>query len=202
MNESEWKRLSLNEIQLLLEKSERPWWIAGGIAIDLFLGYESRPHTDLDIVIDHVSHQYFRIFLSTWDMRATDPPGSLKPMAHGDVLSNSVNAIWCRQSNEHAWQFEFLLAPFTETEWIYRRNPKIRGPIKSFGWKNEDGLQIIAPEIQLLYKAKARREKDEADFQNCLPHLNKIQILWLKEAIEIDFGENHPWLELLIRAQN
>ena len=35
--------------------------------------------------------------------------------------------------------------------------------------RTDDGIPYVIPEVVLLFKAKARRAKDEADFQHALP---------------------------------
>jgi len=46
---SEWEPLRPDDAVELLRGLDVPWWIAGGWSLDLFLGYESRPHVDLDV---------------------------------------------------------------------------------------------------------------------------------------------------------
>jgi hypothetical protein len=48
---------------------------------------------------------------------------------------------------------------------------------------------FLAPEIQLYYKAKAARAKDEVDFAAVLPHLSVAGRAWLLDAIRTSFGE-------------
>lgn len=194
--EYRWERFEIREMAILLKSIDAPWWIAGGLAIDLFLNHESRTHDDLDIVINREDQSQFIESLKGWDLRETNPPGVLNPL-NGDIAALTANAIWCRENLNTPWRFEFLLAPFSHDEWIYRRTSEIRGPIDTFGWQTSEGIRVIAPEIQLLYKSKARRPKDEIDFENCLPILNANQKFWLKSAIKIEHGYSHPWYSLL-----
>jgi hypothetical protein len=46
-------------------------------------------------------------------------------------------------------------------------------------------IPYLAPEIVLLFKAKAPTEKDEADLAVTLPMLTRHQIEWLQKALEI-----------------
>lgn len=190
-----WERIQIEEIVSLLSPIKAPWWIAGGLAIDLFLNRETRPHEDLDIVINREEQKYFIEELKNWDLRETNPPGVLAPL-NGKVAATAANAIWCRENSSAPWRFELLLTPFSQNEWIYRRMPAIRGPIDTFGWQTSAGIRVIAPEIQLLYKSKARRKKDESDFRNCLSCLSQAQKIWLKTALETEQGPSHPWLLL------
>ena len=58
------------------------------------------------------------------------------------------------------------------------------------------GFPICAPEVVLLFKAKATRPKDEADFAGVLPMLGGGQRAWLGEALA-RVHPGHAWLELL-----
>jgi hypothetical protein len=72
-------------------------------------------------------------------------------------------------------------------------------PIMSIGHRTSEGIPYIAPEIQLLYKAKGRRPKDEADFMAVHPHLDQQSRAWLTQALTI-VHPGHPWLAHLEKA--
>ena len=186
-------------IPTALRSATHPFFIAGGWAPDLFIGRTTRTHADLDIAISRDDQLYFQNLLSNWDLQACDPPGSgtLRRWTLGERLENPIHNVWARPDVDAPWPLELLLCDFTETEWVYRRNTKIRGPVESFGWKHEIGLRVIAPEIQLLYKSRNPREKDDADFENCLPRFSIEQKAFLYEAIVIDSGTSQKWVEEL-----
>lgn len=46
-----WEPLSPEQAAELLSPIEAKWWIAGGWAIDLLVGHQSRAHADLDVLI-------------------------------------------------------------------------------------------------------------------------------------------------------
>jgi hypothetical protein len=69
-------------------------------------------------------------------------------------------------------------------------------PIASLNDGTADGVTFLTPEIQLFYKAKGRRPKDEQDFDKALPILPAAQRDWLRNAIELTHGD-HPWLDRL-----
>jgi hypothetical protein len=58
------------------------------------------------------------------------------------------------------------------------------------------GIPILAPEIQLLYKAKHHLPKDEHDFQHALPFMSAAQRAWLKEMLPRCYGEDRWITEL------
>ncbi|WP_336206987.1 hypothetical protein [Nonomuraea sp. LPB2021202275-12-8] len=77
------------------------------------------------------------------------------------------------------------------------RDPRIHRPLAELTLE-EDGFHRLAPEVQLLYKAKGSRPKDETDFEAVLPLLSDGQRRWLDEALETEHG-THPWHERLRR---
>ena len=187
------------EASTLFEHSGKPFWLAGGYAIDLFLGRETRAHEDLDLVIKRADQLSFQKALSGWDLKAADPPGSgsLVPWAKDHFYELPIHNIWCRRSENAPWELELLFSEFEGAEWVYRRNKSIRGPLGNFGWQSEGGLMVIAPEIQLLYKSRSPRPKDLQDLENSLPKLSSQQKTSLRDWIALDSGSSHPWLNLI-----
>ena len=57
-------------------------------------------------------------------------------------------------------------------------------------------VRFLRPEIQLLYKAKYHRPKDEADFEAAVVRMSDAQREWLREALH----QVHPgdvWISRL-----
>jgi hypothetical protein len=79
--------------------------------------------------------------------------------------------------------------------WLFRRDHRIGGPVADLGVER-NGFPIVAPEVQLLFKSKGRRPKDERDLARALPLLDDRQKEWLRAALTITDPEN-PWLERL-----
>ena len=89
-----------------------------------------------------------------------------------------------------------MLGPFTDAEWVYRRDARIRGP-RADAVLRIGGLPVIAPEIQLLYKAKRPNQpKDEHDLAQALPRMSLAQRQWLADSLRTLHGD-HPWLASL-----
>lgn len=200
MNQIEkWQPLSIDEVRELLKDTQKDFWISGGWAIDLFLGKQTRPHDDLDISISRLDQTHFQEILKDWDLKASDPPGSgtLRSWKSQEFLEKPVYNLWCRKTIEGPWNLELMLCDFEDDEWVYRRNNQIRGSIKEFGWSNSEGLKIISPEIQLLYKSRGPRNKDLQDLINCLQIFSQAQKNRLKTLLLADSGPSHPWVDLI-----
>jgi hypothetical protein len=189
----------ITEISSLFLKTGKLFWLGGGYSIDLFLGRLTRAHEDLDFIIKRSDQLAFQEILAGWDLQAADPPGSasLLPWKKGHFYELPVHNIWCRKNETSPWDLEILFSEFEGDEWVYRRNKSIRGPMSTFSWQADDGLMLLAPEIQLLYKSRSKRSKDFEDLHNCLPKLSIQQKQTLLDWISLDSGQDHPWVEII-----
>ncbi|MFG2812773.1 nucleotidyltransferase domain-containing protein [Streptomyces sp. NPDC048410] len=187
------------EMATIFVKAGFPWWIAGGYAIELAVGRELRPHGDLDVLVLRRDQARVRDLLADWDLHVADPPGrgQLRPWRAEEVLQAPLHDIWCRRKPEAPWSLQLMLDEADGTQWVSRRTPKIRLPIDRLGRTSKSGIPYLAPEVQLFYKAKATRDKDEVDFEATLPLLGVSQRVWLADAIQV-VAPGHPWLRRLL----
>jgi len=191
-----WEALSPGDMLPLLAGFPHPWWICGGHAIDAFLGRTTREHGDLDVGVMrlHQAALYARLdafevhIAHAGELRELSPTerevGTLDPDHHG---------VWCRRRGSRAWHFEVLLGDGDERDWVYRRCDEIRRPLNEVLWQGDDGLSYLAPEVQLLFKAKQPREKDELDLRAVQPSLSNSQCAWLRDALAIAHP-GHAWI--------
>ena len=56
------------QVSRLFYGERKPWWIAGGWAIDLFLGKVTREHEDVDVAILRIDEKAFRTYLKSWEL--------------------------------------------------------------------------------------------------------------------------------------
>jgi hypothetical protein len=132
--------------------------------------------------------------LPGWSLYAAE--GSLTRWHSGEMFPESTSDIWCRRG-DGPWEFQLNLVPMTATEWVYRRDERIRGPLETLIIQGPGGIPLIAPEIQLLYKSKLpNRPKDEADFRAVVPALDRARREWLAASLGVLYG-THPWLTAL-----
>lgn len=147
------------------------WWVAGGWAIEAFTG-ASRPHEDCDpaVLVDdlellraHARERYQLWSCSSGMMRPVFE--SLPPGDERRLIEDS-GQVWARESRTAPWEFDILLSPGTPDTWVCKRDESITMPMADALWA-KDGIRYLQPEIQLLYKAKHVRSKDQLDFDNC-----------------------------------
>lgn len=174
-----------------LERLEAPWWIAGGWALDLFLGRETRAHEDVDVVLLRRDQAALLRHFAGWDLQVAVPGEGLRPW-DGSALELPLHELWARRAPGKDWLCELLLAEADGETWVYRRDARVRLPLAQAGGV-AGGLPLLAPEIVLLYKSKGPAGKDEADFAAVEPELSAGARRWLGEAIAL-VHPGHPWL--------
>lgn len=191
-----WDPLPLPELVEVLRGLHCEWWIAGGFALEAYAGRSWREHDDIDAAVFRRDQAELRTALDGWDVHAADPPGHLRPWPVGEELPSSVHDIWARGSTTGAWRFQFMLDESDGAEWVFRRDARIRMRMDELTWERE-GVRFIQPQVQILYKARGRRPKDDTDFEVVLPLLDEKRRTWLAEALSLSDPEN-PWLARIL----
>ena len=195
-----WDPAPLSEVVALFSTLTCPWWVAGGYAMELSVGHAYREHEDIDILMLRRDQLAVQQVLPIWEWWAADPPGTLRPWASGESLAPPIHDIWCRPGPSEPWRIQIMLDVSEGQNWVSRRDTHVRRPIDSLGMVTPEGIPYLSPEVQLFYKAKGLRPKDEQDFTAVLPHLDHSQRLWLANAIGQAHG-HHPWMERLPRIR-
>jgi hypothetical protein len=62
---------ALDRVAALMHGFNAPWGIAGGWALDLFVGRESRAHADIDVALLRRDQQRLRALLGAADVGCT-----------------------------------------------------------------------------------------------------------------------------------
>jgi hypothetical protein len=195
---TEWNPPAIPEIRRRLDAFSVPWWIAGGLAIDLFLGWESRPHADVDIEMFRSDREILFDAFEGWDLNLISG-GELTPFHRGQELAPEVFGVWGRPGPAEPWAVEVMLADGDMNEWRFRRDNSIRLPGSQLLDHTDDGVPYCTPEVQLLYKSKMARPKDDIDFARCVHRMTTTQRDWLANAIARS-EPDHPWIRALHAA--
>jgi hypothetical protein len=174
------------------------WWIAGGWALDLFVGTQTRAHKDLDVGVRRRDAAHILAALPGWEFFEAHE-GSLERLLLGVGPRAKVNSLWGRLAGEPYWMLELMLDDSDDEHWIFRRDPSIRRPLAAALRGTAEGTRYLAPEIQLLYKARDLRPEDQADFERIAPRLDAAAVDWLREAVSRLYPQ-HRWLTPLART--
>ncbi|MEX2046466.1 MAG: amino acid transporter [Chloroflexota bacterium] len=193
--EHPWEPLTLEEVKQLLAPVAAPWWIAGGRALDMFVGHETRKHADIEVAALRRDQQLFREALAKWDLRIADG-GEFIPWKRGETLGPEHHEVWGRETAQGPWRLELLFEESEGTRWAYRRNARIGLNVADLGCRDASGVQFIRPEVGLLYKSRTPRPVDDEDFEQVLPLLDVAQKGWLVGAL-YTIDPTHGWIERL-----
>lgn len=195
MDIDNWQPLTVEEVSLLLKDISIPWGIAGGWALDLHIGRQTRQHKDIDIIVFRHDQQEVYSYLSQDWILYKAYKGTLE-IWKGEPLEQ-VNDIWMKKGETSAWAFQFMFVDQVEEYWIYRRHPSIRRKASDIFLTTQEPICYLRPEIQLLYKGGSSviREKDDLDWQTILPYLTIEEKEWLVSGLKGQFPEGHRWME-------
>jgi hypothetical protein len=190
-----WEPWHPDEVFRLLRSVDVPWCVAGGWALDLWHGFETRSHEDIEIAVLRDDFDAFRRALRAMHFFCAGggqvqflPPAALPP--------ESIHQVWCLDAQSRRWKLDIMLEPGTAEEWIFRRGSSIRRRRSDMiGWTIED-LPFLKPAGVLLFKAKHLRGKDERDFENALGKLDAKERGWLKTALT-HAHPGHEWIARL-----
>jgi hypothetical protein len=171
-----------------------PWFVAGGWALDLYLERVTRPHADIEIAIFRRDQAALRAHLSDWRWQKV-VSGQLSAW-QGERLDSPLHELYCTNERAEPQQLEVLLNEAHDAEWVFRRKRAVTRPIAECYLTSAAGVNILAPEIVLLYKAKDPRAKDEQDFAAVLARLEAERRAWLRAALVTCYA-NHHWLNRL-----
>jgi hypothetical protein len=171
------------------------WWaVAGGWAIDLWLGEQTREHHDVEVAIrrddQSVVHAALR---ADWNLYCLDPPGSGWRAWTGDPIEHPAFQL---QARSPANEFDLFTETSDESMWRYRRDERIQLPLAKVWASSKSGLPIVRPEVQLLYMAKSIEPKHVHDFNVARPMLDDDARLWLAEALALAHP-GHQWVREL-----
>lgn len=163
----------------------------------------TREHEDLEIgVFRHDQHALRGRFAEWGQFKSIS---GWVPWEEGELLELPIHQVLFRPPGSgpppDPWEpapeeRQFFLNEVEDGVWICRRDRAVTCRVGNLTLRSTSGIPIVAPEIQLLYKAKHKGEKDEHDFRETEPLLDSTRREWLKRALEI-VHPGDPWLDAL-----
>ena len=164
-----------------------PWWIAGGWAIDLHVGRQTRDHDDIDVLILREDQLALQRQLAGWDLQPPTLPASFGRGARGRCCRQLCVTSGVRRTPTSMWCLQLMIDDAKAGVWTYRRDARVRRPVAEncTGAPQMPHQRVLAPEVQLLHKSRRPRPKDEADLLAVRPHLDLGQKRWLEAALSL-----------------
>jgi len=185
-----WEAWHPNEVAVVLAGTDVPWAVAGGWAIDLHLGRQTREHGDIEVAIPNGLFSALRRELTAFDLyEASD--GGVRRLGPDELPR--AHQVWTLDRSVRRWRMDTFLEPGDTQTWISHRDERLSLPLGDVIRRTPGGIPYLAPAPVLLAKAKHTRAKDDADLAHALPTLSATERQWLTEALA-QVHPGHRWL--------
>jgi hypothetical protein len=204
----------------LLKGQNFEYAVCGGYAIDLFLGYDSRKHGDIDMLAYWNDRNSIILYMQSKGYNVYEMLGG--GMAHHitDINNQKYKKrnIFCSAKNceivhltptdeKNIYKIEFFHIGQTELNFIeflfndkdekcflYARDKNIKRDMSKAILHNNE-ISYLAPELLLLYKSTdTEREGYQQDFDLTFAKMNDEQREWLINALKIIYPDGHKWV--------
>src|SRR6266498_4068353 len=98
--------------------------------------------------------------------------GRRLPWQEGEHLVLPIYGIWCWKERHDPACIELLLNEIDAEQFRYRRDPSVMLPRGRVVIRTSSEIPVLAPEVVLLYKSRAREENEE-DFRSTVGALSE-----------------------------
>ena len=186
-----WAPLHPTTLLRLFDGARFDWWVVGGWSLEVDPRAPRRHHEDTDVAVPLAAAGVVREWLSGFHLWQTYP--GLRPVFPGEPLPPNQHQMWVRRDGWSPWLLDLALSPVDDSQWVYRRDPRVRRPMAEAVRAGPDGVPYQVPEIGLLFKAAHARPKDTGDLLDTWPRLDHQARLWLRTSLELT-SPGHPWL--------
>lgn len=191
----------------------------GGCAVDLFLGYESRKHSDIDILAFWAERDLIILYMQSIGFITYEMLGGGKAHHITDIQQQRKEKrnIFCfkkdcellnlsgtdekdiyeisfKQVGQTKLNFiEFLFNDKEEDVFLYARNHDVKRNLRD-AILHHQGIPYLAPEICLLYKSTdIEREGYQQDYEKAISVMDKDQTNWFDNAMQVLYPNGHRW---------
>ncbi len=185
--------MPLHQLVSLFEGAPFRWWVSGGLALELHVGRSWRSHEDTDIGVSRSEASLIHTWLTEWEMWVA--ASGVLSLWNGETLDPDVGQsnVWMRRSSESPWVIDLTVGDGNSNYWIYRRDRNIRRNWDEAILLTRHDVPYLAPELQLLFKSKNMRAKDDHDARMVIPLLSAGPTQFLTDHLPGD----HRWRNLL-----
>ncbi len=187
-----WEPLGLAETVDLFADAPFRWWISGGLALEVHLGRSWREHSDTDLGLLRSHVRDLAPVLAGWDVHVATAGRLSTWTGVAARADRSENNLWCRRDPDSPWSLDVTIGEGDEESWIFRRDPRVRVPWAEAVLTSAD-VPYLAPELQLLFKSRDLRPKDDIDAREVIPELESRRRHRLADLL----AQDHPWQSLL-----
>lgn len=184
-----WEPWPPEDVAQRLSAVAAPWCVAAGWALELFTAGAARQHHDIEIAVP--SARFDEVAAALPDF-AWDVAGDGRVWPYPETLTEHFQT-WLRNPGSGRYHLDVFREPHHGDQWVCRRNPSITLPYGELILHTSAGIPYVIPEVALLFKAKHRRDKDEADLRRVLPVMADARRSRLTGWLE-KTHPGHPWI--------
>ena len=198
-----WEPWSPADVLTRLRAVTAPWYIAAGWALDLFRGEQTREHEDTEIGLPSTAEAFgqVRAALAGCQFEVVGS-GTFWPI--DSPAFEVMHQTWVSETGPpgpdgqavRVYRLDVFREPCQHGRWVCRRDDTIVLPYEQIIRVGAGGVPYLAPQFVLLFKAKANRPKDQADFDSVLPLLAPGERAWLAATLR-RVHPGHQWLASL-----
>ena len=185
------------------------WWtLAGGWAVEAWVGGVTRQHADVDIAVFAADQRALFEHLAGWHLVAHDPnvdgetsdlwngrrldlPGHVHARPSGAAVPGSLSS-----PAQQGFALDIQLDEREGDDLVLNRDPRVALPLAEAVAISPWKVPTLRPVVLLFYKALEAREKDEADLRSLLPVMGEQDRARLADVIAAGWP-GHRWLALL-----
>lgn len=138
----DWSPLTVDAVQEAFANAPFRWWVCGGVRRSW------RSHDDLDIGI--LRTEADQVPLLAGRLGPSGPPaqGKVSPWQGERLKVERGETMSGRDGSSSSWRFDLTVGSGDHTEWVYRRDEKMRrGWDATILW-TADALPYLAPKVQ------------------------------------------------------
>lgn len=198
LDAAHWSAWRPTQVAELLRDVDAAWAIAGGWAIDLFLGTETREHADVEIAVPADAFDDIVAALDGFELFVVVGTGRGTPLEDARDRFPDRHQTWVRDPATSRYVLDVMREPATDETWVYRRDERVQMPRARAVQRTGSGIPYLRPEIVLLFKSTSVERKHQRDFEAVLPHLDRGARTWLSEALGL-VDPGHCWIAELAR---
>lgn len=177
--------MGLPDVRALFEGAPFTWWVAGGSSLELAAGRTEplRHHLDRDIAFPCTDVPAVRAWLAAWHI--WEAHEGIRPLLPAEEPRADREQWWLRRDAWSPWVLDLLLTPVEGTDWLFKKDHRVRRPLASVVRHDADGTPYQAPEVTLLFKALLDRPKDLVDLAATWPLLDAEARGWLRSSVDL-----------------
>lgn len=171
------------------------WYVAGGWALDLWLGQQTRDHEDLEFAVRPEDAPAVAARLADLSFYAARQ-GVFSAAQFEQPIPQDVWQMWGADLAAGCWRVDMMIERGTADTWAYKRAPQVTVPRRLAVREGAGSIPILAPHLVLLFKARDCRPKDDADFLRFAPMLDATDRADLRGLLA-HLHPDHKWITAL-----